>query len=127
MAFIVFDEGAAHLNLSGWPPVVYFLLSNRGVLSFEAGDTLRNGVGEIQGKGYKRVAQGRPPILTGKIMFAPVQWDTAGPDWPTDVRSLVAATTPDNGGAAICAWQLSQARDMSAYGRTLSVTPSFYS
>lgn len=124
-AFTTFDEGADYLNLNGWPPVVYFLLSNRAL--FEASDNLRNGLGEIQGNGYRRVPQSRPVSLNGKVSFAPVAWQTSGSDWPRDVRSLLSVTTPDNAGSAICAWQLSQTRDLSVIGRSLTVTPVFHS
>ena len=123
--FVVFDEGVDYLNANGWPPIVYFLLSSRGTANMSAGDRLREGVGETGGDGYRRVPQARPPSLNGKIRFSPVGWQTSGRGWPTDARSLVAATSPDNAGNALCAWGFSETRDMSAMGRTLTVTPVF--
>jgi len=131
--FIEFDEGKDYEKASGWPSTVYFLLSTRGVAAgtqHAHGDTLAGGVGEITGTGYSRKNQSRPSTSAGLMTFTLMSWATSSAtDWPSGVRSVVAATTADNSGKALAAWDLiapsGAARDLSQASTTENVTPSF--
>lgn len=131
--FLLFNEGKDYINANGWPATVYFLLSTRGVAAgtqHAAGDTLAGGVGEITGTGYTRKNQARPSSSAGQLAFSQMSWATASAtDWPASVRSIVAATTVDNSGKALAAWDLiapsGAARDLSQANTTEQVTPTY--
>lgn len=129
--FIAFNEGKTELVNNGLPSTCYFLLSTRGVgggTTHSATDTLAGGVGEITGTGYARQSQSEPSASSGVVSFAQMSWATStATDWPAGVRSVVLATTSNNTGKAICAWDLqatSAARDMSQANTTEQVTPT---
>jgi hypothetical protein len=129
--FIMFTEGKNELLDSGLPATVHFLLSSRGVdagTTHAAANTLATGVGEITGTGYARQSQAPPAASAGAVAFAEESFATgAATDWPAVVRSVVAVTTADNSGKAICAWNLQTgggARDMSGANTTENVTPT---
>ena len=88
-------------------------------------------MGEITGTGYSRKSEAEPtPSLANPavIAFAVKSWATgAATDWPASVKSIVLATTPDNTGKAICAWNLvagGTARAMNAANTTENFTPT---
>jgi hypothetical protein len=130
--FIVFDEGARELLNNGLPATCYFLLSTKSVDATSphtAGETLSGAtVGEITGTGYGRKNQAEPSASGRSVSFAQMNWATlTATDWPATVRSIVLATTSDNTGKAICAWNLltgGGVRDMSGANTTLYVTPT---
>lgn len=132
--FLMFTEGKNELLNNGLPSTCYFLLSTKGVgagTAHAAGDTLAGGVGEITGTGYARQSQSEPTASAGSVAFAQMSWATAAAtDWPAGVRSVILATTANNTGKAICAWDLqatSAARDMSQANTTEQVTPTLSS
>lgn len=114
MDFIAFNEGKNYI----WDndlvaAVVYFLLSTQKIEAggLEAVDTLAGGVGEIVGwtgaNAYARKSQVIPAPVDGVLDLASMQWLTgAAVDGPASVRSVVAATTADNSGKALCAWHI---------------------
>ncbi len=108
--FVSFNEGRRELAVIGLPPTCWFLLSTISCEELKPSDTLAGGVGEITGTGYMRGGQADPlPTLDNPtaVEFAEQTWATeAAHDWPADVRSVVMATTPDDSGKAICAWNL---------------------
>lgn len=129
--FLMFDQGANELLTNGLPATCRFLLSTKGVgagTAFTAADTLAGGVGEITGTGYARQSQAKPTAASRAAAFAQMSWATsAATDWPAGVRSVVLATTADNTGKAICAWNLQTggtARDLSGANTTENVTPT---
>jgi hypothetical protein len=130
--FLVFDEGARELENNGLPATCYFLLSTKSVdatNAFAAGNTLSGAtVGEITGTGYARKNQAEPTASGRSVVFTQMSWATgSATDWPSTVRSIVLATTSDNSGKAICAWNLQAggaARDMSGANTSLYVTPT---
>lgn len=135
--FIRFDEGANYLLTTGQgqPATVYFFLSTGstngagGSRQHVHADTLGAGLlGEITGTGYARQSQAAPTPATGGIVFALMQWLTgAATDWPANVRSVVAATTVNNAGKALFAWNLiagGAARDLSQANTTEQFTPT---
>ena len=143
--YFEFGSERGWLNDDGNPPgfsatsVCYFALSSRSVANFSARDTLAAGIGEITGTGYERQVQDNPgwsaPWLSKDVVadFEPVVWATrTARDWPEAVRSVVLATSPDDSGVAICAWNLREggkSRDMSesfmtdTFSPTLKVSP----
>jgi len=130
--FIAFNEGKKELANNGLPGTCYFLLSTRGVgagTAHSASDTLAGGVGEITGTGYARQSESEPTASSsGQVSFAQKSWSTgSATDWPSGVRSVILATTSDNTGKAICAWDLqasSAARDLSQPNTTEQFTPT---
>jgi hypothetical protein len=129
--FIVFDEGARELLNSGLPGTCYFLLSTKSIAAtspFTGTETLAGGVAEITGTGYTRKSQSEPSASGRSISFTQMNWATgSATDWPATVRSILLATTSDNTGKALCAWNLQvggAARDMSGANTTLYVTPT---
>lgn len=127
----MFTAGKNELLNNGLPSTCYFLLSTHGVGAgtlHAAGDTLGGGVGEITGTGYARQSQSEPTSSGGTVAFTQMTWATSSAtDWPAGVRSVVLATTADNSGKAICAWDLqatSAARDMSQANTSELVTPT---
>lgn len=129
--FISFNEGRKELASNGLPSTVYFLLSTKDCATLLVTDTLVGGVGEITGTGYARKSEAEPaPSLANPsvIAFAQKSWATgAATDWPASVKSVIAVTTPDNTGKALCAWNLvagGTARDMSAANTTENYTPT---
>ena len=130
--FIAFNEGKTELAANGLPATVYFFPSTRGVdagTAFTAGQTLAGGtLGEITGTGYSRKSEAEPAPVSGLVTFAQKQWATgSATDWPAGVRSVVACTTADNTGKALCAWNLQAGglpRDLNAANVTLNFTPS---
>jgi hypothetical protein len=126
--FLAFTEGENFVLAGGLPSTCYFLLSTKNCATFTIGDTLAGGVAEITGTGYARMSQAVPTPSSGQAAFTIMTWNTgAATNWPNSVRSLVLATTTDNSGKAICAWNLipgGGARDMSAASTTESVTPT---
>lgn len=127
--FIAFDEGTNTLASVGLPSTCYFLLSTKSVdatTPFAKADTLAAAAGEITGSGYVRGTQAEPSPAGGTVSFTQMSWATGtAVNWPAAVRSCVLATTSDNSGVMICAWNLygGTARDMSAANTTENVTP----
>lgn len=135
--FIRFDEGANYILTTGQgqPSTVFFLLSTKscngagGSGQFTHTDTLSGtGVGEITGTGYARQSQAAATPATGGVSYAQMTWSTgAATDWSSAVRSVVATTSSNNTGKAICAWNLiagGAARDLSQASTTEQFTPS---
>lgn len=130
--FIAFTEGKNELANNGLPSTCYFLLSTKsvdGTSAFTAGNTLSGAtVGEITGTGYARQSQAEPTASSGTVTFSQMSWATgAATDWPAAVRSVVLATTSNNTGKAIAAWNLQTggtARDMSGANTTENFTPT---
>lgn len=130
--FLVFTEGRNEIASNGLPSTCYFLLSTKsvdGTSVFTAGNTLAGAtVGEITGTGYARQSQAEPAPVAGVVSFAQKTWaNGSATDWPATVRSCVLATTADNTGKAICAWNLQPggvARDMSQANTTEQFTPT---
>lgn len=129
--FKSFSEGRKELASSGLPATCHFLLSTKAVDTHAVGDTLAGGVGEITGTGYARQTEAEPtPSLANPtvISFAVKTWATgAATDWPAAVRSVVMATSADNSGKAIAAWNLiagGAARDLSQASTTENFTPT---
>jgi hypothetical protein len=127
--FIVFDEGANELLDSGTPATVHFLLSTKGVdagTAFTEADELGTGDGEITGTGYARQPETTPAAAAREIEWPQAVWETlTDTDWPAAVRSVVAATTADDTGVMLCAWNLQvggAARDLSAASTTQRFT-----
>jgi hypothetical protein len=129
--FISFNEGRKELFNNGLPATCYFLLSTKDCATHVVGDTLGGGVGEITGTGYARQSEAEPAASLANpsaVAFAQKTWSTgANTNWPASVKSCVLATTVDNTGKAICAWNLvagGAARDMSAANTTENFTPT---
>jgi hypothetical protein len=130
--FIIFDEGKSRMGDDGLPATCYFLLSTKsvdGTNPFTEADTLVGpDMDEITGTTYARESQAEPADTDGIYVFTQMTWDTdVNTDWPADVRSIVLATTANNTGVAICAWNLRAgglARDMSSAGVIENVTPT---
>ena len=129
--FISFNEGRKELANNGLPGTCYFLLSTRDCNTHVVTDTLSGGVGEITGTGYARQSQAEPTATSASpsvIAFSQMTWTTgSATDWPASVKSVVLATTSDNTGKAICAWNLQTggaARDFSAPSTTENFTPT---
>ena len=116
---------------NGLPATCYFLLSTRDCNTHVVGDTLAGGVGEITGTGYARQSEAEPTASSANpsvVSFAQKTWSTStATDWPASVKSCVLATTSDNTGKAICAWNLvagGTARAMNAANTTENFTPT---
>lgn len=129
--FKSFNEGRKELANNGLPATCYFLLSTRAADTHAVTDTLAGGVGEITGTGYARLSEAEPAASSANpsaVAFAVKSWTTgAATDWPAAVRSVVLATTSDNTGKAICAWNLvvgGAARDLSQASTTENFTPT---
>lgn len=127
--FVQFNEGSNYIAVNGWPTTVYFLLSTHPVGVLSSLTTLAGGVGEISGTGYARMSQVLPTPVGGVLSFAQMTWDTGtATDWPPDVVSIVAVTTLNNSGIALCAWNLQtdgSPRDMSGSHTIEDVTPTY--
>jgi len=128
---IVFNEGKTKLAANGLPATCYFLLSSKSVDAtspFVLADTLAAGVGEISGTGYSRKNHAEPTPVNGLVTFVIMTWDTGtATNWSATTRSIVLATTPDNSGKALCAWNLQSggvARDLSGAHTAESYTPT---
>jgi hypothetical protein len=111
--FHAFGLGVDYLRSHGLPALSWFLLSTKPVSEFSVDDTLAGGVGEITGTGYERQPQASPgwsaPWLGREVFadFGMLTWTTgAATDWPEEVRSVVLATSPDDSGVALVAWNL---------------------
>ena len=129
--FLSFNEGRKELSNNGLPATCYFLLSTRDCATHAVTDTLSGGVGEITGTGYSRQSEAEPTASSANptvVSFAVKTWQTlTAVDWPASVKSVVLATTPDNTGKAICAWNLQAggaARAMNAANTTENFTPT---
>jgi hypothetical protein len=132
--FISFSAGRAFLANGGLPATCYFLLSTKpcsGTGTHVVGDTLAGGVGEITGTGYTRQSQAEPTATTAtpaSVVFTQMTWNTgAATNWPASVKSCVLATTSDNSGVALCAWNLQAggtARNMAAASTLEQFTPT---
>jgi hypothetical protein len=134
--FLAFNEGSQYLltHGDGLPATCYFLLSTSscngagGSAQFTVGNTLAGGLGEITGSGYARQSQSAPVPVGSVISFAQMTWlTTTNSNWPNNVRSIVLASTPDNSGHAICAWNLTPGggvRDLSQPQTTYNNTPT---
>ena len=129
--FISFNEGRKELANNGLPATCYFLLSTKDCATHLVTDTLALGVGEITGTGYARQSEAEPTASSANpsaVAFAQKTWATgAATDWPSSVKSCVLATTVDNTGKAICAWNLvagGTARAMNAANTTENFTPT---
>jgi hypothetical protein len=125
--FLVFDAGRKHVETYGIPVVNFFLLSSRpcsGPDALSAHSTLARGVGEIDGSGYARAIS----VIRGEVAFGPQTWSTGlALDWPASVKSVVLATTDDDSGTAIAAWNLrrdGEGRDMSLPSTTETFVPT---
>lgn len=127
--FVEFNEGADYITAHGWPSMTYFLLSSYPVGVLTALSKLSTGVGEITGSGYSRQYQVTPPSVGGVIPFVTMAWFTgAAIDWPANVVSIIAATTLNNSGVALCAWNLQPGavpRNLSTINTTEQVTPTY--
>jgi hypothetical protein len=128
--FIAFNEGKTEMASNGLPATCQFLLSTKSVdatTPFVATDTLASS-GEITGTGYARKTQAEPTPVAGVVSFAQMSWATgAAVNWPAAVRSIILATSADNSGKMICAWNLQAGgtpRDLSAANTTENVTPT---
>lgn len=129
--FIIFTAGRSQLANGGLPSTCYFLLSSKpcsGAGGHTASDTLAGGVGEITGTGYARASQSEPSAAAGVVSFDEMVWATgSATDWPDTVRSVVLATTADDSGVAVCAWNLiagGDPRDLSQASTTERFTPT---
>jgi hypothetical protein len=129
--FISFNEGRKELANNGLPSTCYFLLSTKDCATLVVGDTLAGGVAEITGTGYARQSQAEPTATAANpsaTVFTQMTWSTgAATNWPAGTKSAILATTSDNTGKAICAWNLvagGTARDMSAASTTENFTPT---
>lgn len=129
--FISFNEGRKEIANNGLPSTCYFLLSTKDCNTHVVTDTLAGGVGEITGTGYARQTESEPTATAANpsaVAFAQKTWATsAATDWPASVKSVVLATTTDNTGKAICAWNLvtgGAARAMNAASTTENFTPT---
>lgn len=130
--FISFNEGRKELANNGLPATCYFFLSTKDCNTHVVTDTLVGAaMGEITGTGYSRQSEAEPTASSANpsaVAFAQKTWSTgAASDWPSSVKSVVLATTVDNTGKAICAWNLvagGTARAMNAPNTTENVTPT---
>lgn len=132
--FVSFDEGRQYVVNNGLPSTCYFLLSTKSVdatSAFTASATLAGGVGEITGTGYARQTEFEPTATAASpsvVAFAEKTWSTgSATDWPAAVRSCVLATTADDSGKAVCAWNLQPggaARDLSTANTVENFTPT---
>lgn len=129
--FISFNEGRKEIANNGLPSTCYFLLSTKDCSTLVVTDTLAGGVAEITGTGYARQSEAEPTATAANpsaVAFAQKTWATgAATDWPSSVKSVVLATTSDNTGKAICAWNLvagGAARAMNAASTTENFTPT---
>lgn len=129
--FLSFNEGRKELANNGLPATCYLLLSTKDCNTHVVTDTLAGGVGEITGTGYARQSQAEPTASAANpsvVAFAQATWQTlTATDWPASVKSCVLATTSDNTGKAICAWNLvtgGTARAMNAANTTENFTPT---
>jgi hypothetical protein len=130
--FISFNEGRKELASNGLPATCYFFLSTKDCNTHVVGDTLAGAaMGEITGTGYTRKSQSEPTPTTANpsaVVFALMTWTTSSAtDWSSSVKSVVLATTSDNTGKAICAWNLvagGTARNLSLASTTENVTPT---
>jgi hypothetical protein len=129
--FLSFNEGRKELANNGLPATCYFLLSTRDCATHAVTDTLAGGVGEITGTGYARQSEAEPTASSANpaaVAFAQKTWATgAAADWPASVKSVVLATTSDNTGKAVCAWNLvagGTARAMNVPSTTENFTPT---
>jgi hypothetical protein len=134
--FLHFNEGAQYLLTTGdgLPATCFFLLSTKscngagGSTQFLNADTLAGGMGEITGTGYTRQSQAAPTPSGSTTSFVLMSWSTgAATNWPNNVRSVVLATTVNNTGKAVCAWNLvatGLARDLSLAATTEQFTPT---
>lgn len=128
--FISFNEGRKQVGNNGLPSTCYFLLSTKDCNTHVVGDTLAGGVGEITGTGYARQTSAEPTGSTANpsvFTFSTLTWSTGtATDWPSSVKSVVMATTVDNSGQAICAWNLQTgggARAFNAANTTENFSP----
>jgi len=132
--FLSFNEGRKELANNGLPSTCYFLLSTKpcsGTGTLAVTDTLASGVGEITGTGYARQSQAEPTASAANpsaVVFSQMSFATgSATDWSSAVKSVILATTADNTGKAICAWNLQAggaARDLSQANTTEQVTPT---
>lgn len=129
--FVQFDEGSNYIIQNGWPTTVYFLLSTAKVGALTNSSTLAGGLEEITGTGYARQSQARPTPVGGVLSFTQMTWATGvATDWPRNVTSIIAVTSPNNVGTALCAWNLQGGgapRDMSGSNTYADVTPIYVS
>lgn len=127
--FVYINEGKDFVNVQGWPATVFFLLSTSAVGVITASSTLAGGVGEITGTGYTRKSQARPASSNGTLTFTTNTWQTlSATNWPNNVASIIAATTVDNTGKALCCWNLQvggAVRDLSGANTTENSAPVF--
>ena len=130
--FISFNEGRKELADNAKPATSYFFLSTKDCATHVVTDTLVGAaMGEITGTGYSRQSEATPAATSANpsaVAYAQKTWSTgAATNWPASVKSVVLATTSDNTGKAICAWNLQAggtARDMSGANTTENVTPT---
>lgn len=104
--FIQFTEGSNYITQNGWPTTVWFLLLSVPVGTLTIGATLAT-LPEITGTGYSRMAQALPTVTGGALVFTQMTWaNGVNIDWPHSVYGIAAATTSNNTGVALCAWNL---------------------
>lgn len=127
---VSFEEGRKNLAQSGLPATCYFLLSTKDEATFAQTDTLASNAAEITGTGYARQSQARPTPTTANptaIAFTQMSFATgSATDWPSAVKSVILATTSDNTGVMIAAWNLNgtTGRAMNIANTTEQVTPT---
>jgi hypothetical protein len=129
--YLNFNEGRKEILNNGLPATCHFLLSTKDCNTHVVTDTLAGGVGEITGTGYARQTEAEPTATSANpsaVVFAQKTWATsAATDWPASVKSCVLATSADNTGKAIAAWNLvtgGAARAMNAANTTENFTPT---
>jgi hypothetical protein len=97
-----------------------------------AASTLAGGVGEITGwtgaSAYARKTQAAPALSSGLMVFSAKAWATgSATDGDTNVRTVVACTSADGSGKALCAWHVTDDGpecNMGLANATLSYTPT---
>lgn len=130
--FIAFNEGRKEVWDNAKPATSYFFLSTKDCNTHVVTDTLVGAaMGEITGTGYTRQSESTPAASSANpsvVGYAVKTWATgAATDWPASVKSVVLATTSDNTGKAICAWNLvagGTARALNAANTTENFTPT---
>jgi hypothetical protein len=130
--FISFNEGRKYLATSGngLPSTCYFGISTKAVSAFAVTDTLSTS-GEITGTGYARQSQSAPTPTSANpsaISFTQMSWATgSATDWSSAAASCFLASTSDNTGKILCAWNLQAGgatRNLAAANTTENFTPT---
>lgn len=107
--------------LAALPSTGWFLLSTLPCAQAATSDL--TDCGELTGTGYARQSQPVPALTDGLITFEPITWQTAtATDWSWATQTLLLATTGNNTGSIVYAWDLG-GQDLSHPGDQLIVTP----